>query len=233
MASNPFKVGGRPVSDADGWINVTTWARHRGISSSYLFSILKKNFLGCFQVRNCNAAYRVKFPECDMYMDLAKECKSEGRALPAPSFDLFKKEDLKRSPVNSEFDPQPPRSKSPTLATDIPEEKGSFESDSKNKKLHYAAENERLKFEKASGELIYKEEVRKGIFEITRRVRNKLLSFPSRVSSEVSVMSDPGDIERYLQSEIVDLLTELSESLANLSFDCGSKQEGLEGSNDE
>ena len=228
MSSNPFIVGGRPVSDADGWINVTTWARHRGVSSSYLFEILRKNFLGCFQVRNCNAAYRVKFPECDLYMTLAKKCKAEGRPLPAPSWDLFKDEAMEvSSPVRGEFDPQPPRSSEPVSAQDIPDiDKVSGEETAKNKKLHYAAENERLKFEKASGELIYRDIVRKEIFEVTRRVRNKLLSFPARVSSEVSVMSEPGDVERYLQSEIVDLLTELSDSLSSLSFDSNDYGEG-------
>lgn len=174
------------------WIPVRQWAKKRGVGEVSLYNnVVRKLRLGNYQKRNARGHWRVQYPECDALLNELK-----GIDVDAPE---MLSDDL------------PPPRGNPAAGSG-----GGSNPNAKNEKDTWAAKNERLKFEKASGLLVEKDFVSKKLFQVARTVRNKILSLPPRVAGELSAMMEAADIEMYLQREIVDLLGDLSLSLEDL-----------------
>ena len=77
-------------------------------------------------------------------------------------------------------------------------------------KTIYQGKLEKLKYEKAMGELISRDDVQNKAFATARIIRDKLLSIPERLSNELATMNDPYIIKEMLYKEVNLLLEDLS-----------------------
>ncbi|MEO5347925.1 MAG: hypothetical protein H7834_16345 [Magnetococcus sp. YQC-9] len=73
------------------------------------------------------------------------------------------------------------------------------------------AEIARLDLEERRGRLLKADDVEREAFELGRRVRDRLLNIPSRVSANLAAETDFKVIERLLIQELRTALEELSE----------------------
>ncbi|MEO5348004.1 MAG: hypothetical protein H7834_16755 [Magnetococcus sp. YQC-9] len=73
------------------------------------------------------------------------------------------------------------------------------------------AEITRLDLEERQGKLLRADDVEREAFELGRRVRDRLLNIPSRVSPTIAAETDFKVIERLLTQELRTALEELSE----------------------
>lgn len=85
--------------------------------------------------------------------------------------------------------------------------------DIKKLKEYYQGLTAKLDYEKESGLLVLKDDVERAAYEVSRIVRNKLLSIPARVSSIVASMNDKREVQSYIYDEIYNALSELEREL--------------------
>jgi len=78
-------------------------------------------------------------------------------------------------------------------------------------KTIYAGKLEKLKYEKELGLLIPREEVEDKAFSVSRAIRDKILSIPERMSSELASIDDPHVIKELLYKEFGMMLDGFSE----------------------
>jgi len=78
-------------------------------------------------------------------------------------------------------------------------------------KTIYQGKIEKIKYEKLMGELIERDKVENKAFETARAIRDKLLTIPERLSSELSSISDAHQIKELLFKEFEILLDGFSE----------------------
>ncbi len=69
-------------------------------------------------------------------------------------------------------------------------------------KEYYLAQLRKLEYEKESGQLVEKEQVKKDAFDTGRRVRDALLNIPDRVAATLSTENDEGRVYKILTEEI-------------------------------
>ena len=74
----------------------------------------------------------------------------------------------------------------------------------------YMGKIAQLDFKKKSGELVEKSEVEKDGYEAGRLIRDNLLNFSHKMSMKVAALSDPKEIEAILESEIHQILEQIS-----------------------
>lgn len=74
----------------------------------------------------------------------------------------------------------------------------------------YQARLARLDYEERTGTLVSTEQVRSAAFARARSVRERLLTLPERVASELAAITDPRGIREVLESELQQALEELS-----------------------
>lgn len=75
----------------------------------------------------------------------------------------------------------------------------------------YKAKLAELKFLEQSGKLVEREAVERKFFELSRQVRDALLTIPARLSPELAAETDPHAMERKLTKELNASLRKLSE----------------------
>ena len=68
-------------------------------------------------------------------------------------------------------------------------------------KTIYQGKLEKMKYEKEKGTLILREEVEDKAFSVARSLRDKILSIPERMASELSSISEPHEIKELLYKE--------------------------------
>lgn len=78
-------------------------------------------------------------------------------------------------------------------------------------KTIYAGKLEKLKYEKELGLLISREEVENKAFNVSRAIRDKILSIPERMSSELASIDDPHVVKELLYKEFGMMLESFSE----------------------
>ncbi len=61
--------------------------------------------------------------------------------------------------------------------------------------------------EREAGNLYYKDEIDRGARTVGRQLRDQLLAVPSRVAAELATLTDAGQIERHLRTELRAVLT--------------------------
>ncbi len=77
-------------------------------------------------------------------------------------------------------------------------------------KVIYQGKLEKIKYEKELGQLISREEVENKAFKVSRAIRDKILSIPERMSSELASIDNPHVVKELLYKEFGLALTELS-----------------------
>ncbi len=77
-------------------------------------------------------------------------------------------------------------------------------------KVIYQGKLEKIKYEKELGQLISREEVENKAFNVSRAIRDKILSIPERMSSELASIDNPHVVKELLYKEFGLALTELS-----------------------
>lgn len=85
--------------------------------------------------------------------------------------------------------------------------------DIKKLKEYYQGLKAKLDYEKESGLLVLKDDVERAAYEVSRIVRNKLLTIPARVSSIVASMNDKREVQSYIYDELYNALSELEREL--------------------
>jgi len=122
----------------------------------------------------------------------------------------------KSKSADKQPDERPNRKKKPTKedrqrtieAAELDPEQSLAES--QRQKALYDAAIRKLDLDERSGEIIKKEDVEKQYFEIARRVRDSILNVPSRISAEISSMTDVHLVSEKMITELTSALEELS-----------------------
>ena len=73
-------------------------------------------------------------------------------------------------------------------------------------KTIFAGKRERLKYEEEVGMLISRAEVEDKAFNVSRSIRDKILTIPERLANELATMSDPHSVKELLYKEFGVLL---------------------------
>ena len=74
----------------------------------------------------------------------------------------------------------------------------------------FAAKTAKLEYERLSGKLVEVDEVRRGAFEVGRRVRDSVLSIPDRIAPILAGLTDVNEIHRALTKELREALEALA-----------------------
>ena len=74
----------------------------------------------------------------------------------------------------------------------------------------FAAKTAKLEYERLSGKLVEVDEVRRGAFEVGRRVRDSVLSIPDRIAPILAGLTDVNEIHRALMKELREALEALA-----------------------
>ena len=77
----------------------------------------------------------------------------------------------------------------------------------------YRAKLRRLDYETRSAKLISADEVKAKWFVITRQIRDKLLTVPTKLSPQLAALTDAYAVRELLESEIVSILRALQDDL--------------------
>ena len=75
----------------------------------------------------------------------------------------------------------------------------------------YQAKITKLDYEEKVKKLINAEQVENRVFELTRRTRNKLMVFPSKISHEIANMTESHEIQILIEKEINQALAEITD----------------------
>jgi phage terminase Nu1 subunit (DNA packaging protein) len=77
----------------------------------------------------------------------------------------------------------------------------------------YRAKLRRLDYETRSGRLISADEVKSKWFVITRQIRDKFLSVPSKLSPQLAALNDAREVRELLDAEIESILRALQDDI--------------------
>ena len=190
------------------WIGVLEWARRRGTKPAYYYRFVKEGKLGAAAKKDRRDCWKVLFPKCDQIMNALQSDKHKKTA--ATKKRLEGKNIVDTPGESVTIDPN---------AGDFLNETTQQSIVAKSQKEYYAAKNEKLKFDKSAGLLIEKDFVEKGLYDIAKMIRDKLLTLPSRVSSELAALESASDVQIYLQTELNVLLEELHDTLGKWTND--------------
>ena len=69
----------------------------------------------------------------------------------------------------------------------------------------------KLTYEERVGQLVSVEEVKLGAFNMARKLRNRILQIPMRISAQLAAETDPHIVEDMLNAELSGALEELSQ----------------------
>ena len=75
----------------------------------------------------------------------------------------------------------------------------------------YNARLAKLTYEERMGQLVSVEEVKLGAFNMARKLRNRILQIPMRISAQLAAETDPHIVEDMLNAELSGALEELSQ----------------------
>lgn len=98
--------------------------------------------------------------------------------------------------------------KTPVFTTDGVKVPTFFQS--KTLKEHFAAKRAELEFEKSAGKLIDAETVKRQIFELGRKARDRILAIPDRVSAMVAAEVEPAKVHAILAKEFAAVAREIA-----------------------
>ena len=74
----------------------------------------------------------------------------------------------------------------------------------------YLARCQKVKYEKEIGKLVDVDAAAQVVANEYAKVRSKILAIPTRTATRLSVMKNPAEIKRYLDTEIAEVLNELT-----------------------
>lgn len=74
----------------------------------------------------------------------------------------------------------------------------------------YLARCQKVKYEKEIGKLVDVDAAAQVVANEYAKVRSKILAIPTRTATRLSVMQNPAEIKRYLDTEIAEVLNELT-----------------------
>ena len=74
----------------------------------------------------------------------------------------------------------------------------------------YLARCQKIKYEKEIGKLVDADAAAQVVANEYAKVRSKILAIPTRTATRLSVMKNPAEIKRYLDTEIAEVLNELT-----------------------
>lgn len=105
------------------------------------------------------------------------------------------------------------KSKQKLEPVEPPKYEGLTTADADRQERVYKARLAQLKYEEQSGQLIKADEVKKRAFEVARKVRDSILSVPSRVAHELAAETDPHTVEIKLNKFLVESLERVSQDI--------------------
>jgi hypothetical protein len=174
------------------YITVSEWARRRNAQPASLYKWLNDPLYEFLVDKPVNGVTRVLYPEIENQM---RSLENSG---------------AKRAAENRylKYDAQPSEG-------EIEDSNARLMLEAKLKQAQFAAENERIKAEKAMGKLIGREEVNRLVFDVFRQLRNQILRLPDRFAAEIAGVSDPRQIHIIMTEQLVSGLQETVEALSS------------------
>ena len=105
-----------------------------------------------------------------------------------------------------------PKTESPKVEEGVGAQfKGVTIAESERRDKYYKAKLAEIKYEKEAGELVSAQEIEKIAFELARKLRDKIMSVPTRVSHELAAETDPHAMEKMLTGILAKALGDLIE----------------------
>lgn len=191
-------------------MNAAEYARHRGLSRMRISQYIATGKISATKVGrgyeiDPETADRELAGSIDQRHSAAlevKAIKASGRPSPLinPDKPLVEVEKPRRSQAKQQAVMPEPMKGGPTYA------------EAQRAREVYRAERERLKLMQEKGELVMAADVKKEVTNLTRAIRDNMLSIPDRIASQIAATNTTHEVHRLLADEIRTALRVLADA---------------------
>lgn len=201
-----------PPDSGRRMMNLSQYARHRGVSQPRLSAMVRAGQLdGAYTVLE-NGRYQIDVEKADQFIDRARDPRHDVRLSQQKNLFTGQPQTRRRPPTASRLSPN-------TLHGDgrLPA-KGVSYAEANATEKHYKAELARLQYETKLGALVPKEEIDRQAHAVGMLIRTRLQAIPNKVAPIVAGLSSPVDVAEHLKTEIHQILTDLAKDVSSLPF---------------
>lgn len=187
---------------ADGSVNLSEYARQRGVSHEAVRKAVKVGRLARSVVWSSAGKPRLISSIADEEWDANTDSSQQRRPVPVPPASEL-------PPPTPRFRPPKPRTEAPEAepepepeAAAAPEPRTGTFQQARTLREAYMARLAKLEFEEKSGKLVHADAVKNEAFKTARMVRDNLLNIPDRVAGELAAEANQFKVHQRLTLEI-------------------------------